>query len=81
MLFASGPTSTLYTVNASKEVILSAGAVGTPQILQLSGIGPADALSTLHIPVIADIADVGNKLQAGLLDVTCNIITNTLNYV
>ncbi|MGY1702943.1 GMC family oxidoreductase [Geodermatophilus sp. SYSU D00697] len=41
------------------EVVLSAGAVGSPQLLMLSGIGPADALRALGIDVVADVPGVG----------------------
>ncbi|KAF8687228.1 hypothetical protein HU200_042896 [Digitaria exilis] len=44
------------------EVILSAGALGSPQLLLLSGIGPANDLSYLGIPVSADIPDVGKHM-------------------
>ena len=50
-----------FTANA--EVILCAGAIGSPQILQLSGIGPADHLQTLGIDVQADVPEVGANLQ------------------
>lgn len=46
-----------------REAILSAGAVQSPQILQLSGVGPADLLRGLGIPVVADIPQVGENLQ------------------
>lgn len=50
------------TVRAGKEVIVSAGAFGSPQVLQLSGIGPADHLAGHGIPVVADLP-VGDNLH------------------
>jgi len=49
-------------VTANREVILSAGAINSPQILQLSGIGPADLLRSHGIEVIRD-APVGENFQ------------------
>nr|XP_053656743.1 glucose dehydrogenase [FAD, quinone]-like [Cherax quadricarinatus] len=51
------------TVKALKEVVLSAGAIGSPQLLLLSGVGPADHLHQHGIPVVADVAGVGQNLQ------------------
>jgi choline dehydrogenase-like flavoprotein len=48
---------------ARGEIILSAGAVGSPQILQLSGVGPADWLGELGIAVVHDKPGVGRNLQ------------------
>jgi choline dehydrogenase len=45
------------------EVVVCAGAIGTPQLLLLSGIGPADQLRALGIGVVADIPGVGQNLQ------------------
>lgn len=50
-------------VTAQKEVILSAGSIGTPQLLQLSGIGPGSLLQQHGIPVVADKPGVGANLQ------------------
>jgi choline dehydrogenase len=48
---------------ASRETLLTAGAVGSPQILQLSGIGPAALLQQYRIPVAVDAPGVGENLQ------------------
>lgn len=51
------------THTARREVILSAGVYGSPQLLQLSGVGPGAALQALGIPVIKDLARVGQNLS------------------
>jgi choline dehydrogenase len=50
-------------VRANKEVILSAGAIQSPQILQLSGVGPAKLLQEFNIPLVHDLPGVGENLQ------------------
>lgn len=52
-----------HKAHADGEVILSAGALQSPQILQLSGIGPGDLLKSHGIPVTVDAPDVGGNLQ------------------
>lgn len=56
-------SAALQQVRAAKEVILCAGAVGSPQLLLLSGIGPRRELEALGIPVAADLEGVGGNLQ------------------
>jgi choline dehydrogenase-like flavoprotein len=48
---------------AEREVILAAGSIGSPKLLLLSGIGPADSLRKFNIPVVHDLAGVGQNLQ------------------
>ncbi|KAM0334500.1 hypothetical protein ACHAQA_001529 [Verticillium albo-atrum] len=51
------------SVKATREVIIAGGAYNSPQILKLSGIGPAEELEKFDIPVIADLPGVGTNLQ------------------
>jgi len=53
----------LFEARARGEIILSAGSVGSPQILQLSGVGPADWLAGLGIALVHDKPGVGRNLQ------------------
>jgi choline dehydrogenase len=52
-----------HVIRANKEIILSAGALQSPQLLQLSGIGPAALLREFNIPIIHDLPGVGENLQ------------------
>lgn len=57
---AKGPRETL---QAHKEVILSAGVINSPHLLKLSGVGPATELQSHGIPVVHDLPGVGENLQ------------------
>ena len=58
-----GPDGATKTVQATREVVLAAGAVGSPHLLELSGIGQPDRLSALDIPVVHAAHEVGENLQ------------------
>lgn len=51
------------TIKARKLVVVTAGALGTPQILERSGVGNPELLKKLDIPVIADVPGVGENYQ------------------
>lgn len=50
-------------VQARREVILSAGAIGSPHLMQASGLGPSDLLAQHQVPVTVDLPGVGENLQ------------------
>ncbi len=54
---------TIHTVTATKEVVLSAGAIGSPHLLLLSGVGPRDELSAVGVDCVHDLPDVGKHLK------------------
>ncbi|RGP65869.1 choline dehydrogenase [Fusarium longipes] len=67
-LYKASPLSTgaagkAGNATASREVIVAGGVYNTPQILKLSGIGPADELKKFDIPVLVDLPGVGTNLQ------------------
>lgn len=70
----------LRTAYAEREVVLSAGAVASPQLLLLSGVGPADALQGLGIRVIVPSADVGRCLHDHLDFCTLYKSTRPITY-
>lgn len=56
----------VYTLSAKKEVILSAGAYQSPQLLMVSGLGPVETLQKFDIPVIADRPGVGQNMWVSI---------------
>jgi choline dehydrogenase len=72
----------LETARAGREVIVSAGAVNSPQLLQLSGVGPAALLRELGIPVVHENENVGANMQDHVgLNYTFRAKVPTLNQV
>jgi choline dehydrogenase len=61
--YAQGTRRELRQVQASREVLVCAGAVQTPQILQLSGIGDPEQLQAMGVPVVHSLKGVGRNLQ------------------
>ncbi|KAF2840699.1 GMC oxidoreductase [Patellaria atrata CBS 101060] len=61
--YSANKTGTLRSAYASKEVIISGGTFNSPQILKLSGVGPAAELKKFNIPVVVDLPGVGTNMQ------------------
>ncbi|WFD23850.1 hypothetical protein MEQU1_002544 [Malassezia equina] len=61
--YAASSNEAVHTLHANKEVIISGGAINSPQILQLSGIGDKNHLNSLGIDVVVDLPGVGENLQ------------------
>jgi len=59
----SGNSGAVSTLRAQREVILACGAIGSPRLLLQSGIGPADHLRSVGVPVVHDLRGVGGNLQ------------------
>ena len=61
--YLQGDSDTPVSVQARREVLLCGGAIASPQILQRSGVGPADLLRDLDIALVHDLPGVGENLQ------------------
>lgn len=65
--YSSGSGAAKKTVNVGKEVLLTGGAVGSPQILMLSGVGPLDVLDGANVGVELELPGVGHHLMDHLV--------------
>ncbi|KAF5361365.1 hypothetical protein D9757_011373 [Collybiopsis confluens] len=61
--FAHNLTGPFYQVNASKEIVISTGAINTPQVLLNSGIGNATFLLSIGITPLVDLPSVGQNMS------------------
>lgn len=68
----------LYTLTAAKEVVLSAGAFRSPQLLMVSGLGPRTTLERFKIPVLQDLPGVGQDMQVRLRS-SCSGLGNAVD--
>ncbi|KIK61537.1 hypothetical protein GYMLUDRAFT_224362 [Collybiopsis luxurians FD-317 M1] len=78
--YLNSADGTLKTIRAGKEVILSAGAVGTPSILLHSGIGNATALASLGVKPLVDLPSVGQNLTDHIGVSSTWLVNSTLTY-
>ena len=67
-------------VHAQRDVILAAGAIGSPHLLLLSGVGPAEDLRRMGLPLVADSPEVGRNLQDHLDFCTVSRCTQPITY-
>jgi len=67
-------------LRAEREVVLCAGAIGSPHLLLLSGIGPADQLKEKGVPVVHDLKGVGRNLQDHVLISLVHQLTGPYSY-
>ncbi len=66
-----------YKVFARKEIIISAGAIGSPQLLMLSGIGPKEHLKELNIPIVSNLRVGDNLIYSTLVSIEYDIKNQT----
>ncbi|GAB1525203.1 hypothetical protein RhiTH_008360 [Rhizoctonia solani] len=78
---AQSANGSRYRIAASKEVILSAGAIGTPQILLASGVGPKDVVQKASVQVLKESNHVGRNLYDHLLSCVIFRATESLDYL
>lgn len=72
--YANAPGAPVLSVNVTKEVLLAGGAIGTPQVLMLSGVGPQDVLQAAGVPVQMALPGVGQHVQDHI--VCCTFLVN-----
>ncbi len=58
-----GPNGRTEEVRARREVIIAAGALNTPKLLQISGVGPVDTINKIGVSLVHELAGVGDKLR------------------
>ncbi|KAJ8112361.1 hypothetical protein OPT61_g5260 [Boeremia exigua] len=76
--FAASSNATVQYVNAKREVIVAAGTLHTPQLLQVSGIGDSGLLSSINVPTVVDLPAVGQSLHDHAFLAIVNAINTTL---
>ncbi|MBX9747208.1 MAG: choline dehydrogenase [Hyphomonadaceae bacterium] len=77
--YSAGPGKPVLSVRATREVLVSGGAFQSPQLLMLSGVGPADEIAKHGIKVVADLPEVGRNLQDHLDVCVINEMTKPIS--
>lgn len=76
-----GAAAGSWEIRARREIVLAAGAIETPKLLQMSGVGPASLLQSLGIAVVADAPEVGRNLQEHLyFPIEFRVASGSLNH-
>jgi choline dehydrogenase-like flavoprotein len=76
----AGNKTTITNIRANKEVIIAAGAIHSPQLLQISGIGPSSLLESAGIDTIVDLPGVGQNFQDHSIiysSIICKLLIST----
>jgi len=79
--YFTGPNKNQSYVLIAREIIVSAGAIGSPKLLMLSGIGPRQHLEDVGIQVVTDIPDVGSNLKDHHFSVLEYNVTNAVDTI
>ncbi|KAF3007539.1 hypothetical protein E8E13_006429 [Curvularia kusanoi] len=76
--FAASANAAVQSVKAKREVIVAAGSLHTPQLLQVSGIGDQKLLSSIKVPTVVNLPAVGQSLHDHVYVMVVNAINTTL---
>ncbi|KAG8851209.1 hypothetical protein FRB91_008187 [Serendipita sp. 411] len=77
--FSNAKEAPIQSVSACREVIIAAGAPHTPQLLQLSGVGPKKLLNSFGIPIVSDLPGVGANFHDHAYIFTAGSVAHDLN--
>lgn len=79
--FATSAGAARQSITVKQEAILAAGALHTPQLLQVSGIGDAKLLKSINVPTVVDLPAVGHNFHDHVNVAVVNVSKYSLTYV